>query len=98
MKEVFLAMNCQVNHFDGQASLLNLSSHFHTAEFGHVHIEDSDVGLELGNQAKSRISISSFCQDLQLWIGGDRLPKPLANDGMVVGNDDRDFMSHAAPS
>jgi hypothetical protein len=69
-----------------------LPQHFHPRDFGHCQIEQKDVRLKLLSERQGFASVRRFGHDLEIALGDEQAAQTIAENGVVVGDDNPDRM------
>ena len=59
----------------------------------HGEVEQENVGLDLGGQFHRFKAVASFAYDLHIFLGFEQTPQTVAENWMIVGDDDADGTS-----
>ena len=82
----------------GDGEVGDLRQSFQSRHVGHGEIEEQDVRLELAHQLDGLRAVRGFADDAEARLHLQQLAQPVAEDGMVVGDEDADRRFIHAPS
>ena len=81
---------------DVETERSHLAGHGDPVLARHVDIEHGDMRAGRPNQVQRLLAIRGFADDQERTIGGENLAQTLAEDRMVVGDDDADVSRSVA--
>ena len=89
-----LGMNAQ--HEDRDARVLGAQAleHLEEPRSGHGHVEEHHVGREPRERGQQLVAVHRLANHHQAGVVGDDPAQPLANDRVVVGDEQADHGTH----
>lgn len=88
-------MHAEGEDADVGGDLTNAACGLDAVEFRHGDVHDDHVGLEFLRFLNGLVAVGSFADDLHVGMGGEDHAKSVADDGVVVGEQDlRDTGEH----
>ena len=78
----------QNDHARGHRIEIDLFEHAQAVFFRHAQIEQKDIRLQLGEHLRALDAVRGFADDLDVVGALEQLAKAVAEDGMVVRNQD----------
>src|SRR5262249_24742438 len=88
IEEVPVLVHCEEHDRCFDFAFVKLRRYFESASLRHVDVENSDLRPVLADQLKGLRPIRGFSHHTVLRVSFDDLPQSLANQCVVVGNND----------
>ena len=87
-------MHCQKNDFGFEFSPLYLPRRLKAVHHRHINIENRHLRRKLFNRFDGFLPVIRFGDDAQSFIFFDYFAQAFSHNRMVVGNNDRNFVTH----
>lgn len=79
-------------------SLYNAASGFNAVEVGHLNIHQHHIGLQLLGQRDGLLTVAGFAHHCRFRSRTKDRPQTVAEERMVIGNEDLNRFAHAPTS
>jgi hypothetical protein len=95
VQQIHLVVHGKEDDFGRQLSLSDLDSNSEAVHFGHVKIEKRDLRPEFLDLSQTGFPVPGFGGYLHIRLCFNDVAQALANNRVIVGNYDSDFIVHA---
>ena len=85
---MFAGVHGQGHHFGLRCLGQNLPGCLDPVQIGHVDVHDHQIRLILLNLLDGHLTVAGFSHNDQVFLFGEQVVKPLAENGVVVDEDD----------